>query len=622
MTRLRSFALVFLALLAVAMPALAQVGAPPAETLVRASASPVTLTAGGRGETVVHFEVVSGWHINANPPALDYNIPTAIAITPGFGVRSGAIRYPAGKSLKLSFEETPLSVYDGAVDVTVPLTASAQAVNGEHVLRGTVEFQACNDEVCLAPTRVPFEVMVTVTGGVEPGATPDTTAAPAASGDTTATAAADTDTSATGFTSAPPTPGAGSSDEQAGRLKDAMSRGGVWWFLALFVGGLLLNLTPCVFPMLGITVSIFGARRKAPLAQVLGLAVVYVLGIAVMYSALGVVAAMSGSLFGAALQNPLVNVGIGVLLFVLAMGMFGVYEMQAPGWVLDKLGGAQGAGVIGTFLSGLAVGVVAAPCVGPFVIAVLALIAQRGDPAFGFQTMFVMSLGLGAPYIVLAAFSNLLQALPRSGDWMDWVKKVFGVILSAVALFYVALGLAPRIAPWVLPAALVMGGLYLGFMEKSGNAMKAFKAAKRLAGFVAVAAGVWMSLQFVNAAARALDFHAYDEGQVAASLSQGRYVMLDFSADWCVPCHELELQTFTDRRVIAALRAKYDTYKVDLTRYDSPQSEQWRKQFEITGVPTIVFMDASGKEVRAARVEGFLPPEKFLERMARVTGGE
>ncbi len=595
---------------------LAQLGdAPRAEQLVHASSTPVSIAAGSGARTTVHITIEPGWHMNANPPALDYLIPTKLSVAPAFGVRGGAVKYPAGKSLKLSFEDQPLLVYDGAVDVELPLEAAPKAVNGEHVLKGTVAFQACNDEVCLAPAKVPFEVKVTVTGGLDAGAEPVTDSVTAVAVPADSAAPADTASRGAGFTSAAPTDSAAASVDARGKLNDALARGGLGWFLALFVGGLLLNLTPCVFPMLGITVSIFGARRKAPLAQVLGLAVVYVLGIGVMYSLLGVVAALSGSLFGAALQNPLVNVGLGVVLFALAMSMFGFYEMQAPTWVLDKLGGQHGAGVLGTFLSGLAVGVVAAPCVGPFVIAVLALIAQRGDAAFGFQTMFAMSLGLGAPYVVLAAFSNLLQQLPRSGDWMGWVKKLFGVILSSVALFYVCLGLAPKQAPWVMPAALLLGGLYLGFMEKSGNAVKAFRRVKQLVGLVAVAAGVWMVLQFVNASSRTMAFQKYDEGKVAASLKRGRHVMLDFSADWCVPCHELELQTFTDAAVIAAVRGDFDTYKVDLTRYDAPESEALRKQYAITGVPTIVFLAPGGDEVPGSRVEGFLPPERFLQRV-------
>src|SRR5262249_33152385 len=210
--------------------------------------------------------------------------------------------------------------------------------------------------------------------------------------------ASNADTRGNGFNSfdnAPPPGTAGARPTTArGKLESALARGGIGWFLALFVGGLLLNLTPCVFPMLGVTVSIFGARRQEPVPKVVTTAVLYVLGICVTYTALGVAAALTGGLFGAALPSVWVNVGLGALMILLSLGMFGVYEMQPPTWIMDRLGGAQATSFAGSFLSGLGVGIIAAPCVGPFVVAVLALIAQRGNVGFGVQTMFTLSLGL------------------------------------------------------------------------------------------------------------------------------------------------------------------------------------------------------------------------------------
>jgi thiol:disulfide interchange protein DsbD len=200
---------------------------------------------------------------------------------------------------------------------------------------------------------------------------------------------------------------------------------------------------------------------------VLGAAVLTVLGIVIMYSTLGVVAALTGGLFGSALQSVWVGIALGALLIGLSLSMFGLYELQPPAWLLTRLGGTDTTSAMGLFLSGLMVGIIAAPCVGPFVVAVLALIARRGDALFGFQTMFALALGLGFPYLFLASFSNLLQRLPRSGDWMMWVKKVFGVILASVGLFYLLVAVAPDWAPWVLPAALVVGGIYLGFVDRA-----------------------------------------------------------------------------------------------------------------------------------------------------------
>lgn len=622
MTMRRLLAAAALAVLALlpGAPARAQFGegAPKPDELVQVTATPVALGPGARGETTVRMTIGAGWHVNANPPALDYLIPTRVTIAPGFGVQARAPRYPAGQSLKLAFEDQPLLVYDGAAEIVVPLEAGAGAVNGEHVLKGTLQFQACNDQVCLAPARVPFEVRLAVTGGVDPGTAPagDSMATAVAAPDS-APSAPDT-TAPSGFTTSAPA-GAVADAARSAALDNPVARaltaGGWSAYLTLFLVGLALNLTPCVYPMLGVTVSIFGARRKVPVLQVFGQALVYVLGICLMYSTLGVIAALTGGLFGAFLQNPIVLVAIGLLLLGLSLSMFGLYEFQMPTWLMDKVSGTNTASLAGTFVSGLVVGVFAAPCVGPPVVAVLAVIGAKADPVYGFLSLFTLAFGLGFPYLLLGTFSNLLQTMPRSGEWMDWVKKLFGVILASVGLSYALLGLAPSVAPWVVPAALVLGGLYLGFMEKSGNAMKAFRAVKRAGGLAAVAAGVWLSLQYVTAAGRSIAFQPYDEGKVAASLQRGRHVMLDFSADWCVPCHELELQTFTDARVAGAARESFDAYKVDLTSYDSPESEQWRRQYAIAGVPTIVFLAPGGNEVPGSRVEGFLPPERFLQRM-------
>ena len=611
---LRSTALAVIVLTATATHAIAQPGGaapPPADKLVQVSVAPVQIPAGGTANVTVHLTLLPGWHVNANPPALDYNIPTKVELSGTAGVTAGAARYPKGSSHKFAFEEKPLLVYDSAADVLLPVSAAATAVPGAHTLTGKVEFQACNDQVCLAPASVPFTVQVTVSAGAAQAATtPDTASAPA--GDSLKTFA----TAPTSGGTAPRTGGSGSAVAK-NRLEQTLAKGGLGWILALFVGGLLLNLTPCVFPMLGVTVSIFGARRKQPLPKVITTAILYVLGICVTYTALGVVAALTGGLFGSALQSVWVNVVLGGLMLVLSLGMFGVYEMQPPTWLMDKLGGAQATNFAGAFVSGLGVGIIAAPCVGPFVVAVLALIAQKGDVGFGVRTMFTLSLGLGFPYLFLAMFSNLLQALPRSGDWMVWVKHAFGTLMVAIGLYYLCIGFAPTLTPWLVPAALVLGGLWLGFIDKSAGAKGAFKLFTQLAGGVALFGGILAGVTLYDAAAHTMTFKPYDAAAVRASIAAGRPVMLDFSADWCVPCHELELNTLTNEHVVAEAR-KFDRYHVDLTKYDTPESDATRKQYKITGVPTIVFLGADGNEIADARVEGFLPPEPFLVQMRKV----
>jgi thiol:disulfide interchange protein DsbD len=545
----------------------------------------------------VRIVLAPGWHVNANPPAFDYNIPTEVAIESANGITAGAPRYPAGIEMKLGFEDQPLKVYDALVVVPVPLSAGATATAG--TLRGKVRFQACNDQVCLAPAEVAFDVAVNLEGAA--AAAPASPATPSAAATPPTTHAA-----------APA--GAPTGGSITDRLQRAFADGGFAWFLFLFVGGLLLNLTPCVFPMLGITVSIFGARRQEALPRVVTTAVLYVLGICVTYTVLGVVAALTGSLFGSALQSAWVNLVLGGLLLLLSLGMFGVYEMQPPSWVMDRLGGAQATSFAGAFLSGLGVGIIAAPCVGPLVVAVLALVAQKGSLAFGVQTMFTLSLGLGFPYLFLATFSNLLQSLPRSGDWMVWVKHGFGVIMASIGLNYLAIGLAPDLAPWVAVAALVLGGLWLGFLDHSSGRAGGFRAFTRLVGVLAIALGVWNAVGVLRAERAPLAWRAYSEQAVQASLAAGRPVIMDFSADWCMPCRELEHKTFPDARVRAE-GGRFDLYRVDLTKYDTPESEEARRRYGITGVPEVLFLTPGRGEQRDLRVIGFLEPGPFAERM-------
>ena len=530
--------LVCLLLSALVAPVRAQdATAPPpdAMTLLHVTAAPVTLHAGDTAPVLLQVVLAPGWHVYANPPSGEYNIPVRVGLTGARGVVAGAPRYPAGKDVKLPSDEKPTRVYDGAFTITLPLQAAANAMSGTQTLSGKVSFQACNDQVCLPPASVPFSVQVTVGGGTAPGAATTIDTVSHAAADSAAAPRAPADTLAAspgnGFMTAPPASAAAAagSDDAIGQLE--------------------------------------GALRAA---------------------------------------------GLGLLFIVLSLSMFGVYEMQAPGWMLDRLGGANTASVAGVFFSGLAVGVVAAPCIGPIVLAVLAIIAQRANVGFGVTTMFTMSIGLGFPYLFLAIFSNLLQSLPRSGEWMDWVKKVFGVILASWGLNYIMVGLLPHFAQWVLPATLVLGGLYLGFMEKSANRVAAFRLFKRIGGTVAVVAGVLLSLGLVRKSHAELLFRPYSEAALKTSLASGHGVMLDFSAEWCAACHELEQKTFPDPAVRAAA-AGIDAYRIDLTRFDSPEADTWRQKYSIKGLPTIVFIKPDGSEAPATRVTGFMPPAEFVK---------
>ena len=223
------------------------------------------------------------------------------------------------------------------------------------------------------------------------------------------------------------------------RLEQALGGGQIWFALVLcFLGGLALNLTPCVYPMIGITVSYFGAQTRRGTRKAFGYAVAYFFGIVITYSVLGLVAASTGSLFGSLLQKPVVLIGIAVILVALAMSMFGAYEFQPPQFLMKRVSGLSvTTDYLGVFLLGTVVGIIAAPCIGPIIVALLVFVGQRGDLWIGWWLFFALAVGLGLPYVILGTYSSLISKLPRSGSWMKWIKYFFGVVLIGLALYFV-----------------------------------------------------------------------------------------------------------------------------------------------------------------------------------------
>ncbi|MEX0780765.1 MAG: cytochrome c biogenesis protein CcdA [Balneolales bacterium] len=551
---------------------------------------------GSEFKAAVVLNIENSWHVNANRPSLDYLIGTELTIDPHDEFIIADIRYPEPDSYEFAFaggEE--LLVYEEEVVIFVALRASASLEPGDHLIEGSLRIQACDDHTCLAPTDVPVRISVTVVS----------------EGDESNSINVDLfDLYNDGITGAS-VGASGAGGEFAAMFE---SRGGLLAFITIFFIGLALNLTPCVYPMLSVTVSIFGSQTETRGGVVFSKALLYVLGIATMYSGLGVAAALSGGLFGAWLQSPMVLAAIGILFLGLALSMFGLYELQMPYWVTKRLSGGNSTGFFGTYISGLVVGIFAAPCIGPPIIALLAFVGTQGDPVFGFWAFFILSLGLGLPYLILGTFTGLIQKMPKSGLWMVWVKKVFGVILIGLAMFYIGLALYPQYVLYVIPVTLVIGGIYLGFIDKDGKGKPVFTRVKYAIGAGAIIFGMLFTLSLQK---EGIVWEEYSDERFEQAVAQGQPIVMDFYADWCIPCLELDRMTFTDETVINST-ADMVKLKVDLTHFDSPEAEQLRKEYSIAGVPSIVFINESGEEVRDARVIGFLNPREFLKRVEMV----
>ncbi|MBI3999909.1 MAG: thioredoxin family protein [Candidatus Omnitrophica bacterium] len=384
--------------------------------------------------------------------------------------------------------------------------------------------------------------------------------------------------------------------------------------LGIFLSGLALNLTPCVYPMLSVTIALFGGKSEKRLGVAFGKALLYVAGMVFMYSFLGGFAALTGGFFGAILQNQWVLFAISLLMFILALSMFGLYEFQAPSAILSWMGGVRRAGNLGIFLSGLFVGIFAAPCIGPPIVALLAWVGQSTNPASGFLVFFVLALGLGLPYLILGTFSGLLSKLPKSGEWLVWVKKVFGVILISLSLFYLSLSLYVDFLPFVVPTALVAGGLYLGLLDQTGNKNAWFQRIKQLAGVLSILAGIF--ILFAKPSIGVV-WESYTPGKIVSAKASKKPVVIDFYADWCIPCHELERYTYSNPEVIQTLEP-FVRLKVDATNPNTPEALEPIERFEVIGVPTVLFLDPSGKEIPNSRITGYVPPAEFLKTLKTV----
>ena len=551
--------------------------------------------AGSSFKVAIVLDIAEGWHINSNTPTHDYLIGTVLELQPKEGIILADLRYPKGEDVKFDFSEDALNVYEGNTKIFLTLKLSNKFAPGKDTLWATLRVQACNNEICLAPSSIEILIPIEVVAAGEQS-TP-----------------INEEVFSTYVNQGSVSPPGSSTD-----LGELFSEQGTFAaFLAIFLVGLALNLTPCVYPMMSVTVSLFGSQTETNTARVFLKALIYVIGIATMYTVLGVSAALSGGLFGSWLQSPWVLGGIGALLIGLALSSFGLYQIQMPYWLTSRLGGTTGTGLISLYISGLVVGVFAAPCIGPPVIALLTLVSSKADPVFGFWVFFTLSLGLGFPYLILGTFSGMIKKIPRSGAWLVWVERMFGVILTAAGLFYVSLAFLPKYSAFVIPLALLGGGIYLGFVEPSGKEKKGFRRIKWAFGIVAVGFG----LVFANALREpGIRWEPFAESKIEAARSVGQPVMMDFYADWCIPCLELDRKTFTDVRVIDATK-EFVRLKVDLTHFDSPESEALRKKFNIAGVPTIVFLDGKGEEVVSSRVVGYLPAQEFIEKTKAVVEG-
>jgi thiol:disulfide interchange protein DsbD len=417
--------------------------------------------------------------------------------------------------------------------------------------------------------------------------------------------------------------------------------GEAWLLILSFFGfGLLLSFTPCVLPMVPILSGIIiGQGQKMTRMHSLLLSVAYVLGMAITYTLAGVAAGLSGALLSAALQNPWVLGTFAAVFVALALSMFGFYELQLPSALQSRLAGASdrlhGGHYTGVFVMGALSALIVGPCVAAPLAGALLYISQSGSAVLGGAALFAMALGMGVPLLVVGASAGAL--LPKTGAWMETVKRFFGVMLLAVAIYLVSpvLPVTAQMLAWA--ALLIFTGIYLRAIDTLPPAAGSFSRLSKGVGVIALIAGaaylvgalsgsrdVLQPLSGLRGAAAGvpagpgLAFKRVAnnaELDAAIAAARGKTLMLDFYADWCVSCKEMERYTFTDPQVLARL-AGMVKIQADVTA-NTAEHKELLKRFRLFGPPGIVFFDPAGREIQGLRVIGFQAAGKFAAVLDR-----
>jgi thiol:disulfide interchange protein DsbD len=578
----------------------------------------------------------------AAPTAQDKAVGLSFQIAPGYylyrehfkfeadGATLGEAALPAGQvKFDTTFQKN-VETYHGALAFALPVQQAA----GPFTLR--VTYQGCAEAgLCYPPITKTFRVSLAGFGG-------DGTVRGQDEGEATVAATpvvAATSDAPTGAVAAPDA-GPPSAAAPSNRI-EALLKGGHWWAVVggFWVMGLLLAFTPCVLPMLPILSSIIaGSGQATSRRRGFLLALAYSLGMALLYTAMGVAAGLAGEGLAAALQTPWVVLSFAALLLVLALAMFDVYELRLPHALSNQLDGMSrrlpGGQFLGVFVMGGLSALIVSPCVTAPLAGTLVFLSQSRDVVLAGTALFAMAMGMSMPLLLLGASAG--HWLPRSGAWMHAVKRFFGLLLVGVALWVAQPALPPSLA-LALWAGLL---LVMGFMLRPFDAHPHSGAPRvwlqRAAGVAALAYGLMQlagaasgggdALQplrhwgggaaSTSAAAPGLNFRRVSSVDELDQIlrTTDRPVMLDFYADWCVSCKEMERFTFSDAGVQARL-AKALLLKADVTA-NSAQDKALLQRFQLFGPPGTIFFDAQGKE-NGVRAVGFEPAEEFIKTLEK-----
>jgi len=533
-------------------------------------------------------DVEEGWHINSNKPNEDYLIKSAV-ISGNEKFPFAKIVFPEARTATLSFSDKPVSVFEENFVIGLLINIDKSLSPGNYKIPIQLKYQACNNQSCRPPTSIIDTIQISVVDS------------------NTVINQINKDD----FKNLDLSEASVYSSNSGNKIASTLESSGLFLsLLFMFIGGLALNLTPCVYPLIPITVGYFGGQSEGRTGKLFLLGILYVLGMALTYSLIGVITSLSGAVFGTLLQNTFVIIGIALLFIILSLSQFGVYEFKLPDSLVAKAGGAK-SGAFGAFFMGLTMGIVAAPCIGPFVLGLVTYVAAKGDPFYGFMMFFTMALGLGFPYLILALFSGKIKKLPRAGDWMEGVKHIFGFLLLAMALYFINPLLAKSINNYTLPLFGIFASGFLLIFDKKANNIKGFRFFKIALSGIVILLSVYTLIPEKKDSPK---WQTFSESKYELSLKNKEKMIIDFYADWCIPCKELDGLTFSDKRVVEISR-KYTAYKVDMTQTLSDETEKLRNKFNIIGMPTVLIINSEGKEIE--RFTGFINADEFLKSISK-----
>ncbi len=544
---------------------------------------PQTVEINGKGIVEIACTIASHYHISDTTYGLFEVTPQNLE-----GIHFGPVEYPIGEKGDLG------NYYQDHIIVRIPFTVENTLSEDVRMIEVDVIYQACSEdgEICYLPKNQKLKAeLIVMASALE---------------------------SQGGFA------------EESGianKLSRALEKGSIVAFLLVFIGGILTSLTPCVYPMIPITIAVIGAQAEGGKLRGFVLSLFYVLGIAATFSVLGVLAAQTGTLFGSYAQHPVVIVMIASIFFLMGLSLLGVFVLQMPPTIASKLRGSR-KGFLGALVTGLLAGFIVSPCISPLLIVILTWVAKSGSILLGFGLLFSFALGLGVLFVLIGTFSGVMKNLPRSGGWMVVIERSFGLLLVILSLIYLKPLLSAMVYHGLWALLLVILGTFIGafspleseadWKKKMG---KAFGILLIIAGGSLVFSlffrffnpGIASSERVIQSIEEAPFWISSDEVGFQQARLEEKLVVIDFYAEWCSACQELDEKTWTDEKVLSEL-SEFIPVKLDLTR-NNESTEFYQNRYQIIGLPTVIFFSPTGAEL--GRFEGFKSPEEILQDLQK-----